>query len=241
MSYLVIDGQESDPIGSLFTDMVFSPTGDRVMTEGGQQITINGKTVQLPGVNPQSMQVSGLTFTSDGAHYAFVLRAPQGPTLYVDGALAQTAYAPANTQGQMNTPLNAPYVFSPDGKHIAYFCRSTNPAAGNDIYICVDNKAVRIGLTGSNLAFSADSNHLFWTKPIGNGKLRIFADGNPVFDGFPPAVSGFVPATWQAGPKDSLLALIQGDQALERVTITPAPDSGIAAMMGGPTELPAAH
>jgi hypothetical protein len=72
--------------------------------------------------------------------------------------------------------------------------------------------------------------------------MRIFADGKPVVEGFPTAASGsLTPPIWQAGPDNNLLVLLQGDQGLQRVSITPAPGSSIAAMMGGATELPAAH
>jgi Tol biopolymer transport system component len=240
-SFLVVDGQESDPIASLFTALVISPTGDRYMTEGGTQFTINGKEIQFPNVNRQSMGTSSLSFTPDGAHYAFVLHTPQGPQIVLDGVI-QTAYAPIN-QGQLKDLSTAPYVFSPDSKHIAYACRSSNPASGNDMYICLDNKAVRIGSsTYNNLTFSADSKHLFWSKIIPQGGMRIFADGKPVVEGFPTAASGsLTPSVWQAGPDNNLLVLLQGDQGLQRVSVTPAPDSSIAAMLGGATELPAAH
>ncbi len=242
MSYLVIDGQESDQLVS-FTDLVISPTGDRVITEaaGPAFITINGKAVQIPGVDARSSQASAMSFTPDGAHYAFVMRNSQGPLIYVDG-VAQTAYSPINL-GPLSEISTRPYVFSPDSKHIAYICRSTNPAANNDIYLCVDNKAVPIGTQNNyaDLTFSSDSNHLFFARNEPQGAVRIFADGKPVFDGFPTSTAGFVSATWQTGADNNLLVLLQGDAALQRVSITPAPTSSIAALTGGATEMPGAH
>jgi hypothetical protein len=197
MSYLVIDGQESDPITSI-TDLVVSPAGDHVITEGAGVglLTVDGKTVQLPNVDMRGSGANFMSFTPDGSHYAFVLRNSQGPVIYLDG-VAQTGYSPINL-GPLNNIATRPYVFSPDNKHIAYICRSTNPAAGNDIDVCVDNKAVRIGSANAytSLTFSSDSNHLFWARNETQGAIRVFADGKPIIDGFPTSTAGFVSATW---------------------------------------------
>jgi hypothetical protein len=220
-----------------------SPAGDHVITEGAGLglLTVDGKTVQLPNVDMRGSGANFLSFTPDGSHYAFVLRNSQGPVIYLDG-VAQTGYSPINL-GPLKDIATRPYVFSPDNKHIAYICRSTNPAAGNDIDLCVDNKAVRIGSANAYtaLTFSSDSNHLFWSRNETQGAIRVFADGKPIIDGFPTSTAGFVSATWQPDASGNLLVLLQGDAALQRVSITPAPNSSIATMMGGATAMPSAR
>ena len=77
-------------------------------------------------------------------------------------------------------------MFSPDSKHIAYFCRSSNPAVGTDLYLCLDNKALLVGgpVQGYNLVFTPDSNHLVWTMNRPGGAWRAFLDGKPVAEGY---------------------------------------------------------
>ena len=136
-------------------------------------------------------QATALSFSPDASHYAFVLHDRAGMTLYVDG-VARTGYGLVN-QGPLSNISTRPYIFSPDSKHIAYFCRSSDPAAGNDLYVCLDDKVVRLPGLGyyANLTFSGDSNHLFWTKNMPLGEIRIFLDGKPVQDGFPMSTAGF--------------------------------------------------
>jgi hypothetical protein len=82
------------------------------------------------------------------------------------------------------------------------------------------------------LTFSGDSNHLFWTRNRPQGEIRIFLDGKPVQDGFPMSTAGFQKETWQIGPDGNLLVLLQNETSLNRIRITPAPDSGLGALIG---------
>jgi len=229
--YLIIGGEESDKLISL-TDMAIAPSGNHVLTQGMGYFTVDGKTMPLPNVDPRSTQITDLSFSPDAQHFAFLLHDRPGYMVYLDAA-AQKAYGPTNF-GPLSNINTRGYVWSPDSKHIAYFCRPNNPAANNDIYLCVDGKATRVGPQNyyANLTFSGDSNHLFWTRNLTQGEVRIFMDGKPVYDGFPTSTAGFTKETWQIGPDGNLLVLMQGDTSLDRVSITPSASTSIDTMMG---------
>ncbi len=235
--YLVFGGQESERILG-WTETIFSPVGGHVATTGMGYVTMDGQILKYSTADPRAGQAGTLSFSPDASHYAFALRDRNGPILYVDG-VAQTAYSPINN-GPLTNVNTRPYVWSADSKHIAYFCRSTNPAAGNDIYVCLDNKAVRLGPSGyyANLIFSSDGNHLFWTRNMNQGMVRVFADGKAIIEGFPLSTSGFTKETWQPGTDNNLLVLLQDDSALKRVSIMPT-NTSTATLFGATAGLSA--
>lgn len=230
--YLVVGGQESERIPS-WTETTFSPVGGHVATTGEGYVTMDGQMLKFPNVDPRAGQAGTLSFSPDASHYVFVLRDRNGPMLYVDG-VAQTAYSPINS-GPLTNINTRPYIWSADSKHIAYFCRSTSPAAGNDIYVCLDDKAIRLGPSGyyANLLFSSDGNHLFWSRNMNQGMVRVFADGKAIIEGFPMSTSGFTKETWQPGTDNNLLVLLQDETALKRVSITPSGNTNTATLFGG--------
>jgi WD40 repeat protein len=233
--YLVLGDQESDELMSL-TDTVIAPVGGHVATEGYGQVSLDGKILKLPNVDPHTSQATALSFSPDASHVAFVLHTRGGVTLYLDGQ-PQSAYSPA-LQGPLTNAGTRPYIFSPDSKHIAYFCWQSGTAAGTEQGLCVDNKYVRIGAPAyyANLTFTSDSNHLMWSKNLPQAEARIFVDGKPVLDGFPTSTGGFTKETWQIGTDGNLLVLLQSesDSSLNRVNITPSPDLNISTLMGNP-------
>jgi hypothetical protein len=232
--YLVYGGQESDAVPT-FTEGAFSAVGGHFLGTGFGIVTLDGKILKLPNVVRNRDQAGNLGFSPDGSHYAFVARTPGIYTLYVDG-MPQSAYYWAGSGGFMSKAAAA-YAFSPDSKHIAYFCRSSNPAVGNDIYLCLDDKAVRLGgnTPGSNLMFTADSNHLIWTMNRPQSGWRAFMDGKPVAEGF----GQLGDATWQPGPTPGSWAfLLQDNDGLKRVTLTPSAGTSFASFAGGASALP---
>jgi len=231
--FLVYDGNESDTILTV-NETAVSPAGGHLATAGQGQLTMDGKILNLPGVNPHTTQIAALSFSPDGSHYAFVLRDRGNTTLYLDGA-PQTSYSPASA-GPLDNISSRPYLWSPDSKHIAYLCRTSNPA---DQYLCVDDKAVRIGVANAynNLSFAGDSNHLIWVRNMGQSITRIFVDGKPVEEGFTPSVGGFVKETWQIGSDGNLLALLQDNTSMKRVSIAPSPSTSLATLFGGATTI----
>jgi hypothetical protein len=241
--YVVYGGQESDEVHGGLTDCLFSPVKNHFLLTGSGIVTLDGKVLRLPGVIPNGAlaEPGQLAFSPDGEHYAFRLQTRDGPLMYVDG-VPQTAYRPTGGGGMTNMNTR-PYIFSPDSKHIAYFCRSANPAAPvEDMYLCLDNKAVLLGRVGPyNLTFSPDSNHLFWSDTTAQNAFRLFVDGKPVLDGFPGGQGGFRKETWQMGPDGTLSLLVQDDSSLKRVSITPSPDTSLATLFSNSNGLSAKH
>lgn len=234
--FLVMAGQELEVPGVTYT--VVAPVGEHIGTDG-RTVTIDGKLLNVG--NPQTTQVQALDFSPDGQHFAFVLHNGGNVTLYLDGA-PQTAFSPS-LQGPLTNMTTRPFVFSPDSKHLAYFCRSSDPAAGNDQGLCVDGKYVRAGSPQAygNLLFTSDSNHLVWSRNMGQSIIRVFADGKAVAEGFQPAVSGMTKETWQTTADGSLLVLVQDETTLKRLTITPSASTSIATLTGSTTTLAGAH
>jgi hypothetical protein len=234
-SYLVLNGEESDqPIP--IDQVVLSPVGHDVITVSTYVISRNGKLVSIPVANPRVAHIYNLSYNPDGSHYAYILNANSVTSVVVDGVIKGSVFLPGNAGAPLTDIAHRPYIWSPDGKHVAFLCRSANPAASNDAYLCLDDKAVRAGSQGdyANLIFSGDGNHLFWTKKMSQGLMRIFADGKPVLEGFP--ASAIQKETWQSGPGGNLLVLLQdNDNSLKRFTITPSPESSVAAIFGGET------
>jgi hypothetical protein len=60
----------------------------------------------------------------------------------VDGA-PQNAYSTV-LQGLLTNQSTRSYIWSPDSKHIAYFCHPSNPAANDDIFLCLDGKGAHL-------------------------------------------------------------------------------------------------
>jgi hypothetical protein len=225
--FLVLGDQESDAIHQL-TWVAIAPVGNHVMAAGYNQIVLDGK--MLPTFPGQIFQPQ---FNSDGSHYAYVVQNSNGPVVYLDGA-PQSAYTAYQANGSY-------YTFSPDGRHIAYFCHSASASAGNEEGVCLDGKYMQQGQGNalSNLTFSSDSNHLFWNFRQGPN-VRIFADNKPVLDGGAPSV-GFQAQAWQPDGKSGLVILVHDGDSFKRVTITPASSSSVAGMLGGGPAVASAH
>jgi WD40 repeat protein len=230
--FMVFDGQELGPLMGL-SYAVLSPVGGHLLTAGYGQMALDGKILKLPS-DPRTAQAYNLSFSPDGNHYAFVMRDRGGLLLYLDGTL-QNAYSPI-----MPGPLgkgNASYIWSPDGKHIAYFCRSSSPGANDDMYLCLDGKGAHLGPMGEygNLTFTSDSNHLLWMKKGPQSAFRAFADGQPVVEGF--QAGPFVDETWQTTPDGGLALLMEDQTTMKRVTITPTASTSLATLFGGATTM----
>jgi hypothetical protein len=165
------------------------------------------------------------------------MRERGGLSLYLDG-VPQNAYSPI-MQGPLTNQSSRSYIWSPDSKHIAYFCHPNNPAANDDMYVCLDGRSAHVGGPGGygNLTFTSDSNHLLWTKSGAQSSFRVFADGKPVAEGFLPAVGGFGAETWQATPEGGVALLMEDQTTLKRMTITPTASSNLATFFGGATTM----
>lgn len=227
-SWLVVNGEESDAL-RMPSPPVVSPVGGHYLIATHDVMMFDGKPIATNGIPMASATAMFLSFSPDGNHYAFILQSAAGRTLFVDG-VANTAYANVAEPGGRNQ--FAGYQWSPDSKHIAYICRSSNPAAGNQLYVCIDSKAVPIGSNYGNITFSADSNHIFWMKSQGP-TFRVFADGKPVFEGKSPDPGGALFGAWEAQPDGSVRFLAKDDTSVQRVSVTPSASNSLASLIGG--------
>ncbi len=228
MSWLVVNGQESDGL-RMPSPPVVSPVGDHYLIATHDVMIYDGKPIATNGIPMASATAMFLSFSPDGNHYAFVLGSAAGRTLFVDGA-ANTAYTVVPEPGSRQQ--TAGYQWSPDSKHIAFICHSSNPAAGNEVNACVDNKAVRLGANYGDITFSADSNHIFWVKSQGP-TFRVFVDGKPVYEGKSPDPGGALFGTWETQPDGSVRFLAKDDTTVQRVSIMPSASTSLASMTGG--------
>ncbi|WP_348262326.1 hypothetical protein P8935_21330 [Telmatobacter sp. DSM 110680] len=223
----VRNGEESDAL-MMSQAPLFAPKGGHSLVISLRAVLLDGKPLQLGDLSRSTTMAA--SFSPDGQHVAFVVQNAQGRTLYRDG-VAQSAYSVVNTGGLTKDGTRA-YVWSPDSQHIGYMCRPNNPAANNDVYACVDDKAVRLGSGYGNFAFSADSNHVFWGKVIGQGVFRVFADGKPVYEGKTPETGGMLYGTWEPQPDGSLRFFSEDATNLLRVSVMPSSSTTLATAFG---------
>lgn len=90
----------------------------------------------------------------------------------------------------------------------------------------------RLGAGYGNLAFSADSSHVFWGKVIGQGVFRVFVDGKPVYEGKTPETGGMLYGTWEPQPDGSLRFFSEDATNLFRVSVMPSSSTSLATAFG---------
>lgn len=216
---------------------IVAPVGNRVGSllvgnAGATSLLMDGKITPIAGRSG-----SDLSFTPDGAHFAyFTIDAGGGSRLVIDGALQpQSALTKVDTMDLQNAQA-LKYVFSPDSKHVAHFANSPTPTGDNRRGIFLDGQYISASSEGTNhaLSFSPDSSHLFWIHSYGNQPDRIFIDGKPLVDFYS---AGSIPHWWDFGPDGTLSFLAQDDNSLKRITITLSPDTSLATMLGGGTSV----
>ena len=210
---------------------VFAPAGSRV----GSFITINGNVSLLMDGKVTPLNARGgadLSFTPDGAHYAyFAVDQGNGYRLVIDGVpQPQSVLSGADTIDLENTVAALKYVFTADSKHVAHFATS-----GTTRGVFLDGKFIPASQEGVNtkLVFSPDSKHLFWIHQYSNNPYRLFIDGKPLMDFYGAGQNLTIPHWWEFGPDGTLSFLAQDDNSLKRITITPSGDTNLATMVGG--------
>lgn len=240
--YAIIGDQESEtclaeqsgPVIDTRGALMIAPVGGRAGTicgATGGAVTVyymDGKTLPVPD---RAQSAHDLRFSPDGQHYAFEAWFQGGARrLVIDGVL------------QMNTNLGTPsmprfhYVFSPDSQHIA--ADSSPPTDTGQLAsgLFLDGKYIPVvANTGMRrLEFTADSKHIVWGQTVpGRNGLRIFVDGKAVAEADMAMATSSREAWWDMAPDGSLLILAQDNQNLKRITITPSPETSLAALGGG--------
>lgn len=227
--FLVVGDQEMEALRNTRA-VIVSPVGDHVVATGTGGPLLDGKLLDITGFDPAASTVDRFRFSPDGSHYSFALQSRNGSQIFVDD-VPQTGF------GWAAGPQAG--LWSPDSKHFAYICRSSNPSADpNESGLCLDGKYIRLGVTSfANLTFSPDSNHIYVTQWMPQGGFRLLVDAHPVLDGFPAAGAGvgmFAKETFQMQPDGTLLLLAQDNTGLKRYGITPSPNTSVATLLAGP-------
>jgi WD40 repeat protein len=226
--FVVVGDQESNQMNHM-GEVAISPVGNHVLAAGLKSMAVDGKVLAMP----QSDRTFSLVFSPDGAHYAYGVQSRSGIIVYLDGTPQATLAGIEVNQSEGHYLTQTLVHFSPDSKHLAYFCRSADPAAGNNQGVCLDGKYLPIAYSGTlgNLTFSQDSNHLFWNV-WSAVKFRAYVDGKPVVESGSPATGGFDGVAFQADGSNGLLILAQDEAGFKRISVTPAADSSLSTMSG---------
>ena len=238
-TFLVVGDQESEAYGSMITTVDTSAPGYKpllthtplppaaalvgnhiaftALTAGPMQtVVVDGKSLQREGA-------SRVTFSSDGTRFGFTF-GRQARTVNVDGKDLPGSAVPFQQAGLGNYRPRAEFVFSADGKHVAYFDQQPGNASG----IYVDGKLAQVfpGTQPQNLTFTPDGRHLIWLVYIG-GSQTVYVDGRPSlkFDNNLQIQNAL--GTWDMGADGTLTVVAQAGDAIKRFRITPGPDTSI--------------
>ncbi len=235
--FIVVGEQEFGAALGGVQPAIIAPAGNRIAAflsvNGTRNLLLDRKMTAL-----SARDGDNLSFTPDGAHYAyFAIDAGMGHRLVIDGApQPQSVLTNVDTMDLQNASA-LKYIFSADSKHVAHFAGS--PAADGRRGVFLDGKFVPVlSPDGVNtlLSFSPDSKHLFWIHGYGNQPYRVFIDGKPLVDFYSAGGNlGMASHWWDFGPEGTLSFLAQDDNSLKRVTITLSPETSLATMLGGGT------
>jgi WD40 repeat protein len=226
--FVVVGNQESNQMNQL-GEVAISPVGNHVVAAALHSMAVDGKVIPMP----QSERTFSLVFSPDGSHIAYGAQERNGIVVYLDGTPQREFVGFEVNQSDGHFLTQSLVHFSPDSKHLAYFCRSADPAAGNNQGVCLDGKYLPVAYTGTlgNLTFSQDSNHLFWNV-WSAVKFRTYVDGKPVVEIGAPSTGGLDKVAFQEDGSNGLLILGQDEAGFKRIRVTPAADSSLATMFG---------
>jgi len=175
-------------------------------------VIVDGKSIKATGAN-------NLGFSSDGSHFAYLDGYP-APNVVLDGA--QRIAAP-HLHDTGDVP--APFVFSPDGKHIAFASASQSPPGHA---VAVDDGIFPTD-AGSHydITFTPDGRHLVWMGQRNDGpRKRVYVDGEPVLEFDQPASAQQSAEVWWSMGADGVLSVLAQDGGvLKRYRVTPGAGS----------------
>lgn len=179
-------------------------------------VVVDGKATETPA-NPENLQ-----FSPDGSRVAWVARG----RVVVDGQPGNW-----NVDAIPSAPGVGKFVWSPDGKHIAY-SGGDAPQRG----IILDGKFIPTG-PGANyaLTFTPDSRHLIWATLRPPRVLVIMVDGEPVAEVDHPGGTGLTSpeaeAYWSMGSDGTLTLIAQSEGAMKRFRVTPGAGTAIETLL----------
>jgi hypothetical protein len=237
-SFVVVEDKEFGGSVGTVQAPVIAPAGNRVaafmLTNGTPNLLMDGKVTPL-----NARGGSNLSFTPDGAHYAYLAVEGLGGRLVIDG-VPQPQSALSGDIIDMQNSSALKYIFSADSKHVAHFALPPTATGDYQRGIFLDGKYVVISSEGTNtdLSFSPDSKHLFWIHTYANRPYRIFIDGKPLVDFYSAGNTlATIPHWWDFASDGTLSILAQDDNSLKRITITPSSETSLSTLVGRQTPM----
>jgi hypothetical protein len=238
--FLVVGDQESEAYSSLVTAIDTSAPGYKPLLTStplpppaaliGNHIAfsaVTGGTMQTVGVDGKLLQregVSRVTLSSDGSHFGFTFgRLPTARTVNVDGKDLPGNVLTFQQAGLGRYRPRAEFVFSPDGKRVAYF------DASGGVYVDGRLAMMSPGAQPQNLTFTPDGRHLIWAANTSSSQT-VYVDGRPSvqFDNNFQLQSEL--GTWEMGADGTLIVVAQAGDAIKRFRLTPGADTSIDSM-----------
>jgi hypothetical protein len=242
-TFMVVGDQESDGYGSIlsasdpmtavYEKRLFSlPSLGAPAALAGNHVAFtaaNGNggtmlTVMVDGKALQRESAGRVIFNADGSHFGFTFGNSQSRTLNIDGkdltGNVMTFQQPGNGR---NRPRGE-FVFSPDGRRVAYFVMQPN----NNSAIYVDGKpaAVFAGSQPENLTFTPDGKHLLWLAGV-SGSQIVYVDGRQALKVDGNSQIQLSPGAWEVGADGTLTVVSQAGDAIKRFRITPGADTSV--------------
>jgi hypothetical protein len=171
--------------------------------------------------------LNAFAFSPDGAHYAFVCGTIGSThlTLTVDGTdLPGVSVVQSVDLGQGNLF----FLFSPDGKHIAYHGMDvTNNKPGG---LWIDQKFILLGV--GRMIFTPDSQHFLWFSIDSvKGRQTLYVDGQRSVN-VPNSNFDTMPEGWAMAADGVLTFLTLDEGNIKRYRVTPSSDTSIANLLG---------
>jgi dipeptidyl aminopeptidase/acylaminoacyl peptidase len=228
-TFLVIDGEESDGYSSV-QEFAFGGGGKRIGYTAVRDM--NDRVVVVDGAEKKwpALQVNGIGFSPDGSRCAYWLISTAGEHLVLDGVEDAGLMVMPYRSTFDNRPQH--YLFSPDGKHVAYFGTKPGELNPSSYGFVVDGKRIQTAPIFIDPMFSPDSRHVFWKVPDPQQQhVAIHVDGQraAAFDSTSLLLGNA--RTWEVGDDGVLIALGQDGEKMKRLRITPSADTSVETMI----------
>jgi hypothetical protein len=241
-SFIVVDGVESDGYTNIASFTFGGKDSRRVgftaigNSSNERLVVIDGKATPRPNANYD------LTFSSDGARYAYTFNDPGGPNhrLVVDGVVEEGNFVESMAN---NTRYGVGFLFTPDVRHIVHYGFS---AADRKMGFFIDGRFVPGRLHG-NPTFTPDGRHHLWFEMVVNdagrqGGYAIFVDGRPAYhvdvpgDDIPNLWTKTA-GSWEMGADGVLTVIAREPDGLKRIRIAPPDDTSFDSLLSTATPM----
>lgn len=235
-SFLVVGDQESDGYGTITGQMEFTRDtrntanfepapavirGNKVgfLTRTGQGG--NQSVVVVEGKKYPALNAANLTFSPDGARFAFLSGHP-----YVAATVDGVAYEKMTVDPSLgNIGHQGTFQWSKDSKHVAWIVGA--PTTG----VAIDGKYIAAPGMTRFLKFTADGKHLVWIVRAPPGHL-VFVDGEKVLE-LPQnlPLENEADIYWSFAEDGTVTFIAQDGEAMKRFKITPGTDTSVETVL----------